>query len=238
MQGYNIGYYIRRIRKERGICQEVLYEGLCSRSTLHRIESGEQQPGLFVASQLLQRLGLDESSFLLPLGPQDFEISNLQKEIISLNAQSRFAEALEKIARLTFAGVEYEVSVDDKGETTYTILDSSKEGAQEIYEAAISENNRRIEQVWEENALSKFAEKKKLSIDFENAKYGLVQFNCKLTGITVDELAKKLKYQVVEKTEKDHKHDWMYFDVTDEEGNEKLFRCCQSCERWRIFEAE
>ena len=100
MQGYNIGYYIRRIRKERGICQEVLYEGLCSRSTLHRIESGEQQPGLFVASQLLQRLGLDESSFLLPLGPQDFEISNLQKEIISLNAQSRFAEALEKIDRL------------------------------------------------------------------------------------------------------------------------------------------
>ena len=109
---------------------------------------------------------------------------------------------------------------------------------QEIYEAAISENNRRIEQVWEENALSKFAEKKKLSIDFENAKYGLVQFNCKLTGSTVDELAKKLKYQVVEKTEKDHKHDWMYFDVTDEEGNEKLFRYCQSCERWRIFEAE
>lgn len=162
---------------------------------------------------------------------------------MALGATQAFAQKLDapiaaKEDLLTFAGVEYEVSVDDKGETTYTILDSSKEGAQEIYEAAISENNRRIEQVWEENALSKFAEKKKLSIDFENAKYGLVQFNCKLTGITVDELAKKLKYQVVEKTEKDHKHDWMYFDVTDEEGNEKLFRYCQSCERWRIFEAE
>ena len=124
-----------------------------------------------------------------------------------LGAAQVFAQKLDapiaaKEDLLTFAGVEYEVSVDDKGETTYTILDSSKEGAQEIYEAAISENNRRIEQVWEENALSKFAEKKKLSIDFENAKYGLVQFNCKLTGITVDELAKKLKYQVVEKTEK------------------------------------
>lgn len=162
---------------------------------------------------------------------------------MALGATQAFAQKLDapiaaKEDLLTFAGVEYEVSVDDKGETTYTILDSSKEGAQEIYEAAISENNRRIEQVWEGNALSKFAEKKKLSIDFENAKYGLVQFNCKLTGITVDELAKKLKYQVVEKTEKDHKHDWMYFDVTDEEGNEKLFRYCQSCERWRIFEAE
>ena len=162
---------------------------------------------------------------------------------MALGATQAFAQKLDapiaaKEDLLNFAGVEYEVSVDDKGETTYTILDSSKEGAQEIYEAAISENNRRIEQVWEENALSKFAEKKKLSIDFENAKYGLVQFNCKLTGITVDELAKKLKYQVVEKTEKDHKHDWMYFDVTDEEGNEKLFCYCQSCERWRIFEAE
>ena len=108
---------------------------------------------------------------------------------MALGATQAFAQKLDapiaaKEDLLTFAGVEYEVSVDDKGETTYTILDSSKEGAQEIYEAAISENNRRIEQVWEENALSKFAEKKKLSIDFENAKYGLVQFNCKLTGIT------------------------------------------------------
>ena len=29
-----------------------------------------------------------------------------------------------------------------------------------------------------------------------------------------------------------------FITVTDEEGNEKLFRYCQSCERWRIFEAE
>ena len=84
---------------------------------------------------------------------------------MALGATQAFAQKLDapiaaKEDLLTFAGVEYEVSVDDKGETTYTILDSSKEGAQEIYEAAISENNRRIEQVWEENALSKFAEKK------------------------------------------------------------------------------
>lgn len=54
---------------------------------------------------------------------------------------------------MTFAGVEYQVSVDDKGEKTYTILDSSKEGAQEIYQAAVEENNRRIDQLWEKNAL-------------------------------------------------------------------------------------
>ncbi len=124
-------------------------------------------------------------------------------------------------------GVEYQVSVDDKGEKTYTILDSSKEGAQEIYQAAVEENNRRIDQLWEKNALSQFAEKEKLAIDFENSQYSLVQFNCKLTGLTVDELSAKLRHQVIQKTDKDHRHDWMYFDVTDEDGNEKLFRYCQ-----------
>ena len=29
MQGYNVGYYIKRIRQEKGISQEALYEGLC-----------------------------------------------------------------------------------------------------------------------------------------------------------------------------------------------------------------
>ena len=100
MQGYNIGYYIKRIRQEKGISQEAIYEGLCSRSTIHRIESGKQQPTMFTASHLLQRLGLDENSFLVPLGPRDFEICNLQKEIVALNAQSQFEQALERIDRL------------------------------------------------------------------------------------------------------------------------------------------
>lgn len=100
MQGYNIGYYIKRIRQEKGISQEALYEGLCSRSTIHRIESGKQQPTMFTAIHLLQRLGLDENSFLVPLGPRDFEICNLQKEIVALNAQSQFEQALERIDRL------------------------------------------------------------------------------------------------------------------------------------------
>lgn len=100
MQGYNIGYYIKRIRQEKGISQEALYKGLCSRSTIHRIESGKQQPTMFTAIHLLQRLGLDENSFLVPLGPQDFEICNLKKEIVALNAQFQFEQALERIDRL------------------------------------------------------------------------------------------------------------------------------------------
>lgn len=45
-------------------------------------------------------MGLDENSFLVPLGPQDFEICNLKKEIVALNAQFQFEQALERIDRL------------------------------------------------------------------------------------------------------------------------------------------
>lgn len=162
---------------------------------------------------------------------------------MALGATHTFAQKLEApIATtedlMTYAGVEYEVSVNDKGEITYTILDTSKEGAEEIYQAAIEENNRRIDEIWDQNALSQFAEKEKLSIDFENSQYGLVQFNCKLSGITVEELSAKLRHQVIEKTDKDHRHDWMYFDVTDTNGDEILFRYCQSCHKWQAFRAE
>ena len=160
------------------------------------------------------------------------------KEDLMTFAGVEYQVSVDDKGEKTYAGVEYQVSVDDKGEKTYTILDSSKEGAQEIYQAAVEENNRRIDQLWEKNALSQFAEKEKLAIDFENSQYSLVQFNCKLTGLTVDELSAKLRHQVIQKTDKDHRHDWMYFDVTDEDGNEKLFRYCQSCQKWQAFEAE
>ncbi len=88
------------------------------------------------------------------------------------------------------------------------------------------------------NALFKFAEKKNININFDDKKSEQLEYNCTLSDITVDELAKELRYQVVKKVDKDHQHDWMYFDVTDAEGGNKLFRYCQTCERWQVFEAE
>lgn len=44
MQGYNIGYYIKRIRQEKGISQEALYKGLCSRSTFTESKAGNSNP--------------------------------------------------------------------------------------------------------------------------------------------------------------------------------------------------
>ena len=43
---------------------------------------------------------MDDEEFSILLGPKDFEISNLQKEIIALNAQKQFGQAAERIKYL------------------------------------------------------------------------------------------------------------------------------------------
>lgn len=97
-------------------------------------------------------------------------------------------------------------------------------------------NNMMMDYYWEpyeeENPLADFAQRKGIDLEEQGERA------YRLTGLTVDELSVKLRHQVIQKTDKDHRHDWMYFDVTDEDGNEKLFRHCQSCEKWQAFEEE
>ena len=97
-------------------------------------------------------------------------------------------------------------------------------------------NNMMMDYYWEpyeeENPLAGFAQRRGIALE-EQGEGAYI-----LTGLTVDELSVKLRHQVIQKTDKDHRHDWMYFDVTDEDGNEKLFRHCQSCEKWQAFEEE
>ena len=97
-------------------------------------------------------------------------------------------------------------------------------------------NNMMMDYYWEpyeeENPLADFAQRKGIDLEEQG------ELAYMLTGLTVDELSAKLRHQVIKKTDQDHCHDWMYFDVTDEDGNEKLFRHCQSCQKWQAFEAE
>lgn len=97
-------------------------------------------------------------------------------------------------------------------------------------------NNMMMDYYWEpyeeENPLAGFAQRKGIALE-EQGEGAYI-----LTGLTVDELSVKLRHQVIKKTDQDHCHDWMYFDVTDEEGGEKLFRHCRSCQKWQAFEAE
>ena len=100
MKAYNIGLFIKKKREEQHIRQEDLCRGICDKSTLSRIERGKQEPSSGILGVLLQRLGINEDQLAVLLGPKDFEISDLQKEIVALNSQREYEKAAEKIRRL------------------------------------------------------------------------------------------------------------------------------------------
>ena len=100
MKAYNIGDCIRQLREEQNVNQEDLCRGLCSKSTLSRIERGCHVPSMGTVALLLQRLGVNEDSLSFLLGTAEMEISNLHKEIEALNAQRKYDEALQKIGKM------------------------------------------------------------------------------------------------------------------------------------------
>ena len=100
MKAYDIGLFIKKKREEQHIRQEDLCRGICDKSTLSRIERGKQEPSSGILGVLLQRLGINEDQLAVLLGPKDFEISDLQKEIVALNSQKEYEKAAEKIRRL------------------------------------------------------------------------------------------------------------------------------------------
>lgn len=100
MYNYHIGEYIKRKREEKEIKQDELCYGICDRSTLSRIERGKQEPSYYILKALLQRHGISEDRCQILMGPQEFEISELQREIVADNVRKDFSSALKKIRRL------------------------------------------------------------------------------------------------------------------------------------------
>ena len=100
MYNYHIGEYIKRKREEQKIKQDELCYGICDRSTLSRIERGKQEPSYYILKALLQRLGISEDRCQILMGAQEFEIAELQKEIVADNVRHDFSSALKKIRRL------------------------------------------------------------------------------------------------------------------------------------------
>lgn len=81
MKEFKFGTYIKKRRKELGISQEDLCEGLCSVSTLSRLENNQQTPSRSLARQLLERLGLPKNRFIALWDQQSISAEALVREI-------------------------------------------------------------------------------------------------------------------------------------------------------------
>lgn len=100
MAQYPLGIIIRQRRDMLGLSQQQLCQGICDRSTLSRIERGDQVPSYYTLHALLQRLGMQEKDIRFFLSQPDFETAQLQREIVALNTRKQWLQAQQKIRQL------------------------------------------------------------------------------------------------------------------------------------------
>lgn len=100
MEKYFIGEIIQQKRTELGLKQCQLCEGICEPTTMSRIESGKQMPGLNTLKNLLQRLGLSDERYYALVSKNEMQIADLQTEIVSANVFKDPQRGLPKIAEL------------------------------------------------------------------------------------------------------------------------------------------
>ncbi|MCL1935506.1 MAG: helix-turn-helix domain-containing protein [Defluviitaleaceae bacterium] len=92
---FNIGSFIKTKRMERRISQEELCYGICSVSTLSRIELGKQNPSTFVLESLILRLGLNEEKWGFFSTQDKIKSYNLRYDISLLLEKNEFGKAEE-----------------------------------------------------------------------------------------------------------------------------------------------
>lgn len=117
MREVPIGEVIQNRRKELGLTQAELCEGICEPMTLSRIENGKQAPSYNRVKTILQRLDLPDDRYTALLDVDEIKLEDLKREANAKenlfwdaspqDRPQRRAEALSAIQALEeFAGVD------------------------------------------------------------------------------------------------------------------------------------
>ncbi len=132
MAAYNVGEFIKEKRERMGLTQEELCEGICSVSTLSRIERGNQEPRKGTIQMLLQRLGCSESALVLSYDGDSFEVLNLIYRLRQAYILHRYDEAKELFSELDKSHDKLSPSDRQFYETVGAILNQEKLSDSEI----------------------------------------------------------------------------------------------------------
>lgn len=101
---YSIGWVIKTTRERRRISQEELCFGLCSVSSLSRIENNDQVPTMDKAIALLERLGLEAWRYLNIVSEQELEQFKVFQNIKKLITFNEFTEAYDCLMEYEYTG--------------------------------------------------------------------------------------------------------------------------------------
>lgn len=113
-----IGEVIKNRRKELGLTQEQLCEGICEPITISRLENKKQTISRNNVKALLQRLGLPDDRFYAVLNDEEVAIDRLYRDICSNNVNYERSlpeqrESLRKEGMLKLQELEKLIGKDD-----------------------------------------------------------------------------------------------------------------------------
>jgi len=92
---FNANLIMRELRKAKGLTQEQLAEGICSRSAIAMIEKGERKPDWHIFSGAMQKLGVEPRQFYNDIASEeDVAMFNYNMKLHQLFS-SRDFEALK-----------------------------------------------------------------------------------------------------------------------------------------------
>lgn len=92
-----IGTVIKNLRKEEGVSQTKLIKGLCSHTTLCRIESEERRPDQLLLEAILQRLGKSFDKFGTIISVKDYHMLEERDNIWNALLREEYEEAYHRL---------------------------------------------------------------------------------------------------------------------------------------------
>ena len=93
MAHYAVGSLIRDTRERQNYSQEEICYGICTASTLSRIENGMQVPGKKILEGLMQRLGIVDRIYNSYLSPEEMERYEIEEQLTRCLARKQYVQA-------------------------------------------------------------------------------------------------------------------------------------------------
>ena len=100
MANYTVGALIRDARERQKYSQEELSYGICTPSTLSRIENGIQRPGKKILQGLFQRLGIIDQVHDICLSKAEMEQYEMEQHLIRCLGKKEYGKAEQLVCTL------------------------------------------------------------------------------------------------------------------------------------------
>ncbi|MCL2603221.1 MAG: helix-turn-helix transcriptional regulator [Defluviitaleaceae bacterium] len=108
---YNAATIVKELRKSKGLTQENLCAGICSKDEISRIERNIRRPCWFVFEKIMQRLGEDPQKYFTSIASIEemkiIDIKNNIQLLLRKKTEGALKEAEVKLEELSVRGGEY-----------------------------------------------------------------------------------------------------------------------------------